>query len=61
MYISLDPMHVDSLTVTVKNPSTFISAIDFTTTVLIDSVSSIEMPRQLTMAMAETALAVEKN
>ena len=33
MYISLDPLNKDKLMVEVINPSTFVSAIDFKTTV----------------------------
>ena len=45
LYISLDNLHKDSLKVSITDPSTFVSAIDFVTTTLPNDFDEIEMPR----------------
>jgi hypothetical protein len=48
----LDPFNPDELEVRIINPSTFVSAIDLQTNILLDSFSRIKMQRQLSLEMA---------
>ena len=56
----MDPFNSDELEVRVINPSTFVSAVDFQTTALLDSFSQIKIQRQLSLEMALTAKSIEK-
>ena len=61
IYLSLDPFNPDDIKVTIKDPQPFISALDFHTTSIKDTFDQIVIPRQVSKAMAATAIAVETN
>jgi hypothetical protein len=60
LYISIDSQNKDHLIVTVIDESTFVSAVDFITTVKKLSTSQIEMDRQLSDDAKASVQSMEK-